>query len=179
MRMEHQACVREARLEDAAGMAQVQVTAWQAAYRGLLPDSTLDRLSVEAAQKQWQERLADPAGEYLVAAAAGRVAGLIGYGPAHDEDVDPAQVGEINILYVAPGEWRKGHGTALVREAVARLEGRGATEIVLWVLHNNAPAITFYQAAGFVADGATQVKQRRDGTEMLLARYRRQAVSPR
>ena len=177
--MEHQACVREARLEDAAGMAQVQVAAWQAAYRGLLPDSTLDRLSVEAAQKQWHERLSDPAGEYLVVTDGGRVAGLVACGPAHDGDVDPTQVGGIDILYVAPGEWRKGYGTALVREAVARLEEKGATAIVLWVLHNNAPAIAFYQAAGFVADGATQVKQRRDGTEMLLARYRRQAASPR
>ncbi|MBN1661539.1 MAG: GNAT family N-acetyltransferase [Anaerolineae bacterium] len=175
--MERRACLRDAHHADAAGMAQVQVAAWQVAYRGLLPDSTLDRLTVEAAEKQWRERLSDPAGEYLVLADTGRVAGFVGYGPAHDEDVDPQQVGEIYMLYVAPEQWRQGYGIALVREAVARLGGKGATEIVLWVLHNNEPAIAFYQAAGFVADGARQVKQRRDGTQMLLARYRRQAVN--
>jgi ribosomal protein S18 acetylase RimI-like enzyme len=174
-----QTCVREAHLADAIGIAQVQIAAWKSAYRGLLPDSTLDRLTVEAVEKQWQDRLSDPAGEYLVLTDAGRVAGFVGYGPTRDEDVDAQPVGEIHVLYVAPEEWRKGYGMALLREAVDRLEAKGAAEIILWVLHDNQQAIAFYQAAGFVADGATQVKQRRDGTEMTVARYRRPAVNPR
>jgi len=160
-------------MADAREIARVQVAAWQSAYRGLLPASTLDRLTVEAGEKQWQERLSNPAGEYLVVTHAGRVTGFAGYGATGDEDLDVETVGEIYVLYVAPEEWRKGYGTALVGEAVARLEGKGVTQIVVWVLHDNVPAIAFYQAAGFATDGARKVKQRRDGTEMTVARYRR------
>jgi len=49
--------IRAARFEDAQQIAEVHVASWQVAYRGILSDSLLDSLSVEAWTEQWQERL--------------------------------------------------------------------------------------------------------------------------
>jgi ribosomal protein S18 acetylase RimI-like enzyme len=76
------------------------------------------------------------------------------------------------MLYVAPEHWRKGYGLALMREAMSTLEAQGVTEVILWVLHNNEQATAFYQAVGFMADGARQVKHRQDGTQMIVVRFR-------
>jgi hypothetical protein len=45
--------IRRAVADDARGIAQVHVKSWQAAYRGLLPQSYLDALSVEQREAFW------------------------------------------------------------------------------------------------------------------------------
>lgn len=165
--------LRTVQPSDARGIAEVHVAAWKTAYRGLLPDDTLKRLSVDEAEKHWRARLAEPWGEILVLTRDGEIVGYVGYGPTRDEGADLERVGEIYVLYVAPQEWRRGHGTALLRAALDRLRQSGKIEIVLWVLHNNQQAIGFYEAAGFAADGTEQTKVRADGTLMTIARYRR------
>jgi ribosomal protein S18 acetylase RimI-like enzyme len=169
---ESQLPIRPAKSSDARGIAEVHVAAWKSAYRGLLPDAVLERLSVEDAEARWQERLSEPWAELLVLTREERIVGYVGYGPTRDEALDPKEVGEVYVLYVAPSEWRKGHGSALLREALDSLRKKGRMEVVLWVLHNNEQATAFYEAAGFVADGARQVKERADGTQMVIARYR-------
>jgi ribosomal protein S18 acetylase RimI-like enzyme len=150
----------------------VHVAAWRWAYRGLLPDATLAQLSPEDVEARWQERLLAPRGEVLVRIQGEQVVGFVGFGPTRDEGSDPHAVGEIYVLYVAPSEWRRGHGTALLGAAMDRLRSKGNTEVILWVLHDNEQAIAFYEVAGFVADGERQVKERADGTRMTIARYR-------
>jgi ribosomal protein S18 acetylase RimI-like enzyme len=169
---EGQVHIRRAKPSDARGIAEVHITAWRSAYRGLLPDSVLERLSIEEAEVRWRERLAEPWAELLVLIQDKGIAGYVGYGPTRDEALDPNKVGEVYVLYVAPSAWRRGHGSALLREAMGNLREQGSTEVVLWVLHNNEQAIAFYESAGFVADGARQVKERADGTSMIIARYR-------
>lgn len=164
--------IRRAKPSDARGIAEVHVGAWKSAYRGLLPEPVLERLSVEDAEARWQERLAEPWAELLVLTEDEGIAGYVGYGPTRDEALDPKKVGEVYVLYVAPSAWRKGYGSALLREALDNLRKEGNPEVVVWVLYNNQQAIAFYEAAGFVADGARQVKERADGTQMVIARYR-------
>lgn len=163
--------IRRAVPADARGIAEIHIAAWEIAYRGLLPDSTLERLSVEEAEVRWRERLGEAWAKVLVLTQDERIVGYVGYGPTRDEAADET-VGEIYVLYVAPPEWRKGHGRALLRAAVDNLRAQGSQEIILWVLRDNEQAIGFYEAAGFVADGEQQVKKRRDGTRMVIARYR-------
>lgn len=44
-----------------------RVAAWRSAYRGLLPDDVLDRLSVDDSEQRWRERIVNPWGHVLVA----------------------------------------------------------------------------------------------------------------
>jgi len=162
--------IRRAKSSDARGIAKVHVAAWKAAYRGLLPDNTLDQLSVDDSEARWKERLAGAWGKILVAEQKDRIIGFAACGASRDEDLD--KVGELYVIYVHPEEWRKGYGATLIGEAMKHLREAGFEEVVLWVLRGNQQAIRFYEAAGFVADGASKVKQRTDGTELPVIRYR-------
>ncbi len=52
--------VRRAAPVDAAAIALVHVRAWQAAYRGLMPDDVLERLSVDERALRWRDILSNP-----------------------------------------------------------------------------------------------------------------------
>jgi len=167
--------IRRAELSDAKGIAAVHVAAWQVAYRGLLPDDVLDRLSIDDSEKRWSERITKPWGHIFVAEQEAHIVGFVACGSSQDEDIDQKKVGEIYAIYVHPEQWRQGHGAALVGKAAQCLRADGLEEIILWVLRGNEEAVRFYRAAGFEADGASKVKLRTDGSEMPIVRYRRRA----
>jgi ribosomal protein S18 acetylase RimI-like enzyme len=177
--------IRGAVLCDARDIAVVQVAAWRAAYRGLLPDEALDRLSIEEVAGRWRERLARLSGgplerppgqtlrHVLVAEREGSIVGFAACAASRDADVDRERVGELYVLYVHPASWRQGYGGALLDEAMARLRDDGFEASILWVLQGNQQAIAFYGATGFAADGAHKVKRRADGVRLPVVRYRR------
>ena len=165
--------VRRAEISDAKGIAAVRVAAWRSAYRGLLPDDALDRLSVEDSERRWKERIEKPWGHIFVAEQGSCIVGFAACGGSQDQDVDRGRVGEVHAIYVHPEEWRQGNGTALLREAIEQLRGDGFEEVILWVLRGNEQAKGFYEAVGFEADGGSRVKQGRDGLERPIVRYRR------
>jgi hypothetical protein len=45
--------IRDARVEDARGVAAVHISSWQEAYRGLLPADVLSGLSVDRREQDW------------------------------------------------------------------------------------------------------------------------------
>ena len=164
--------VRKAGLSDAKGIAVVQVEAWRAAYRDLLPDSVLDGLVVEEAEQRWRERIVNPWGQFFVIEREDEIIGYVACGEKRDEDVDDKKVGEIYAIYVHPEEWGRGHGVMLTEAAIGQLRDDGYEEVILWVLKGNQQAIGFYERVGFEADGGSKVKQRVDGTKMHVVRYR-------
>jgi ribosomal protein S18 acetylase RimI-like enzyme len=60
-------------------------------------------------------------------------------------------------LYVAPAHWSTGAGRALTDAALGGLRAAGYQRVVLWTLTDNARARRFYDKAGFVPDGATNI----------------------
>ena len=50
----------------------------------------------------------------------------------------------------------RGSGRRLVDAAVAWAADRGEAEVVLWVVHDNTPAIELYRSCGFVASGRVE-----------------------
>jgi hypothetical protein len=74
--------VRFATVDDAEAVGRVHVTAWRAAYRGLLPDELLDRLDPATRASTWRDGLA--AGEVellLIDDDRGTVVGIATSGP--------------------------------------------------------------------------------------------------
>jgi ribosomal protein S18 acetylase RimI-like enzyme len=147
--------IRKAAPEDALGIAEVQVAAWHAAYRGLVPDVRLDAFTVEARHAAWTRILSDPndRARTTVFVRDGVVVGFASVGPSRDADGS----GEVWALYVHPGAWGSGAGRALLEEGLAHLSELGFASAMLWVLEGNTRAIRFYEAAGFHLDGATKV----------------------
>ncbi len=52
--------IRTARPDDARSVAEVHVASWRHAYRGLLPDDYLERLSVDDREAMWLGAFSDP-----------------------------------------------------------------------------------------------------------------------
>ena len=164
--------IRRATVDDAAQIAAVRIAAWQAAYRGIIPDFILDSLSETATANRVVPRLTDPTRNVFVDEEKGRILGFVMFGPTRDEETDPAHVAELYTIYLRPEHWGKGRGAALCALALTTLRDLGFEEVTLWVLRDNQRAIGFYRRAGFSPDGATQELQR-DAFVMHEVRYRR------
>lgn len=80
--------VRSATRDDAHAIARVHVRSWQVAYRGLLPDSILNGLSVEQRRTIWHQLLANNDGIFTLVAE--RKPELVGFcsiaTPSRDKD---------------------------------------------------------------------------------------------
>jgi ribosomal protein S18 acetylase RimI-like enzyme len=138
--------LRDARIEDAGGIAQVHVDSWRAAYRGLLDDAELDGLSVHGRTVQWRDRLTRGV-ETLLALHGDEPAGFCALRRERGSPV------EIAALYVDPSRFGEGVGTLLLGETLARLRAGGEPEVALWVLEGNARARAFYDRHGFDPTG--------------------------
>jgi GNAT superfamily N-acetyltransferase len=158
--------VRVAVRGDAAAIAGVHVRAWQAGYRGLLPDAELDGLSIAGRTRNWLEWLG-ASGERLVTLVAEECGVVVGFcallTPSHDDDAAP-RTAEVGALYVEPERWRAGVGTALLDRGVELLVNEGWDTATLWVFEANRRARSFYERVGFAADGASK---RYDGSVAL------------
>lgn len=146
--------IRRAAPGDARAVAEVHVASWRHAYRGLLPDDFLGRLSVEDREAMWLGVFADPdpkAGAFVAARDSG-IVGFASYGPTRDEDA-PDGTGEVPAIYVDPAALGTGTGRELLVAATAALREAGFARASLWVLEANEGARRFYERAGWHWDG--------------------------
>lgn len=161
--------VRDTRAEDARAIARVHVAAWRAGYRGILPDAALAELSVDRRAEEWRQRLGGRREIVVhVAERDGRLVGFCATGPPEEPD-PPPDVAEIGALYVEPDVWGRGTGSALLAAAVARQREAGRHGLTLWVLEANERARHFYEARGWLADGA---RREAEGPLIEALRYR-------
>jgi GNAT superfamily N-acetyltransferase len=148
--------VRAASPDDAAAIARVHVASWDAAYRGVIADEALDALTEERLAPEWRAEI-DRAGERGVTVAvvedAGALVGYTRYGPARDDDLDPARAAEVYGFYLHPDHWGRGAGRALMEHVKHDLRRRGFEVATLWVVQVNPRAQSFYRALGFAPDG--------------------------
>jgi ribosomal protein S18 acetylase RimI-like enzyme len=148
--------LRPAQPRDALAVARIHVRAWQAAYRGLLPDRYLDALRAEDRARRYTfdpAAITDPARpETIVAERADALLGFATTAPA----AGLPGTGELAALHVDPDAWRCGVGSALIAQARARLVERGCAAAVLWVMVGNTRAEQFYRADGWQLEGTRQ-----------------------
>lgn len=141
--------VRPATLRDAKAIAEIHVAAWQSAYKDLMPEEDLKKLSVEKRQAFWREAIEYSEPQLLVATQDDEPVGFVGFDRSRDKGTK-STTGEIWALYVAPAHWRQGAGLALWDGAREGLKEEGCTQVTLWVLLGNEQALAFYErAAGF------------------------------
>jgi GNAT superfamily N-acetyltransferase len=121
------ALIRAARPDDARPVAEVHVASWRHAYRGLLPDESLERLSVDDREAMWRRAFEDPdpkSGAF-VAEVDGRIVGFASFGPSRDEDV-PDGTGEVPAIYVEPAALGTGVGRELSKRRHSLSETRAS-----------------------------------------------------
>jgi ribosomal protein S18 acetylase RimI-like enzyme len=168
--------LRPALPDDALAVGRVHVRAWQAAYRGLMPEEYLNGLRPQERAQRYDFASLDPSKpRTLVALEADALLGFATIAPARDEDA--AGQGELCALYVDPDCWGRGVGRTLVSAARSDLSRLGFTQAVLWVMAGNARAQRFYRADGWTPD-ALQREQQVWRVSVTTVRYSRVLESP-
>ncbi|MGW0767005.1 N-acetyltransferase family protein [Streptomyces sp. NPDC002676] len=163
--------VRAMTLADCDRVSEIRIRGWQSAYRGMVPQSYLDTLSVEQDAERRRARFQENDGSVvnLVAERGGEVLGWAAYGPYRDGEVLTGDA-ELYAIYVDPAHLGGGIGRALLTESVAGCSAY--PRMLLWVLKENAPARRFYEHAGFRPDGAEEAFET-DGVPVPEVRYAR------
>lgn len=172
MEQHDEVTIRAARVDDAAGIADVHVRSWQEAYTGIVPDEYLAGLDPTQRTPVWTENLRRGPDDHVytwVAEAGDRILGFATLGPGRDEDVRRGDR-EIYSIYLEPEQWGQGVARELMRTVVA--EAGPTTRILLWVLAENERAQHFYRRHGFAPDGVEKLAPV-GGAELLEVRYRR------
>ena len=131
---------------DAAAIARVHVASWRATYRGLLPDDFLDSLNADQYAERWQRAIADRSSRVYVAEDGGDVIAFASGG--RERAGEGTFGGELYAIYVMRESQGQGHGRALVRAVTDGLREMRFTDMIVWVLRENAAARRFYERLG-------------------------------
>ena len=144
--------IRSATIDDAEKIAAIHVSAWQSAYKGILPAQVHVSLSVEERVHMWRDVISEQHGTVILAIAPHGEVGFISFGPSRDKD--GKEKAEVYAIYVLPQFWHQGIGRELLDEAERRLEDQHFIAFTLWVLDKNARARRFYEGGGFRLDAS-------------------------
>lgn len=143
--------IKKAKAADCDAIARLHVLSWRFAYRGILPDSYLDKDAILERRAAWQDFFNSPPQGATVFVSYGTdnsLDGFIALEQGHEEGYDAI----IENLHVAPRAQGRGLGKKLLARAVEDLIGRGLHSVCLWVYDDNKLAIDFYQRLGGQAD---------------------------
>ena len=139
--------VRSAVPADAEAIARVHVDTWRSAYKGILPDECLAKLSYGKGTARWSTTLSAKRKLSIVYVAeiGGTVVGFAGGGP--EREGHAVYTGELYGIYVLPSQQRRGTGRSLVGAVARELMRCGFEAALVWVLAEN-PCRAFYEALG-------------------------------
>jgi ribosomal protein S18 acetylase RimI-like enzyme len=142
--------LRPARLDDAQGIARVQVGSWRTTYPGMIPQDYLDSMDEALFVGRWSDRLSHETSRRatFVAEDDGRMIGFATGGA--EREGDPRYQGELYAIYIVEESQGRGLGRGLANAVAGALVERGFLSMVVWVLRDNHAARAFYERLGGV-----------------------------
>jgi len=159
--------IRYASVLDAAIIAQIHTSSWQAAYTGIVPDEILNSLDPVKRSQQLKIQINEFPESYGIVYKGEEPTGFICFGRSRYQD-GLENDGEIFAIYLHPKFYHQGIGTQLIQWGENELRQKGFQRIFIWVLENNVNARNFYQKNNYVFDGT--IKEIKIGN--LLNEYR-------
>lgn len=127
--------------DDLYEISNVYEQSWRYAYKGIIPQSYLDRIPVGQWARQDERHT-------LVAVEDNRIIGTSSFSKSRFSKYE--DYGEIISIYFLPEYIGRGYGVSLLHRATEELEKLGYGCILLWVLQDNHKARRFYEKNGFV-----------------------------
>ena len=153
--------IREATVNDAARIAEIEVTSSRFAYRNVVSEECLYRdMSVENRIPVYQRWISEKRFALYVYETpdTGVVKAMMGIGMCEDEDKTNAF--ELHFIYVDPGFVREGIGSELLELFEKTGKEKGCSELVIWVLEDNGMGISFYEKNNYHPDGKEKIFKR-------------------
>lgn len=153
--------IREAKVEDAARIAEIEVNSSRYAYKNIVSDECLFKdLSVESRVPVYEYWISQKRFELYVNEDpdTGIIKGMMGIGMCEDEDMDNAF--ELHFIYVDPDYVRAGTGTEMLKFFEQKVSEKGCSEYVIWVLEENGMGRNFYEKHNYHSDGKDKIFKR-------------------
>ncbi len=140
--------IRQIKLtDDRLEISNVYEKSWKFTYRGIIPQSYLDRIP----NGRWASHLDSDGIKNLIMLEKGKIIGTSSYCISRLKT--HIGWGEIISIYLLPEYIGKGYGRPLLQAAIENLCALGCRDIFLWVLEENHRARHFYESAGFTHSG--------------------------
>jgi GNAT superfamily N-acetyltransferase len=139
--------LREATVADADGIARAHTASWQASYRGILPDSILDRIDV-GQRVTTRLRILKDTGVFQLVAYDLTHGDIVGFCDAGQSRRHVPFAGELYAIYLVQHAKRHGLGREMFDRVTIWLRAKGMESMIVWVLENNRHAREFYSAMG-------------------------------
>lgn len=137
--------IRKAIETDAASIAKVHVDGWRTTYKGIVPNTYLNRLSYEEHEKNWLKGI-QTNGIYVAENERGEVVGFATGGKERTGKYK-AYDGELYAIYLLETAQGEGLGRKLFEAIVKDLQEKKFTSMLIWALADN-PACHFYERLG-------------------------------
>jgi ribosomal protein S18 acetylase RimI-like enzyme len=137
--------VRQARITDAAAIAEAHDAAWRSAYQGIIPGAELQKL-INRRGPTWWDGAIRKGSRISVLIFGDSIAGYANYGRNRARSLHFD--GEIYELYLRPEYQGLGFGRRLFAAARRDLVHSGLRSMVIWALSDNEPATEFYRTLG-------------------------------
>ena len=140
--------IRRVKQGDGEALGEVQTASWKAAFRGILSEEMLEKLTdPQKAAAMYRRLLADGTGNGYIGEIDGKAHCIAYWDKARDADMP--QYAEIICIHSLPDNWRKGFGGQMMDRLLADIAQAGFDKVMLWVFTENARARAFYEAKGF------------------------------
>jgi ribosomal protein S18 acetylase RimI-like enzyme len=147
--------IRDAIVDDAPGIAEIQVTASRAAYGHIVARDYFKGFTVASRIIVWRKLITatNALEQIIVGEDGGDIRSYAAFGRSRDVDAAEDR-GELQSLYVFPDCWRSGLGAQMLATSTRRMESMRFNTASLWVLEANQPARDFYERFGWRSDGS-------------------------
>jgi ribosomal protein S18 acetylase RimI-like enzyme len=148
--------IRYATAKDADLLGHIYPIAYCSAYRGLIPDSVLNKINSRYMKKLFYEIITKKLEKVALIYENNKVAGFMSIGKYSGKDLDNTW-GEIKRIHLLPSFRGRGIGTEFLTWGLNELSSMGYKKVCLWVFEKNTRARHFYEKFGFTHDGKIKV----------------------
>lgn len=139
--------VRDVKFEDLEQVVDIQVRAWQTAYKGIIDDKYLESMDkskrLEKRKKDYMQN------RFIVAELDNKIVGFCRFIENNSFSSNIKNIdSEIMALYVEPNLKRNGIGKALFDYVKNDLKSQNKKHMIIWCLKENMPSRMFYEKMG-------------------------------
>ena len=145
---------REATVADCRAVAEVHVRSWRESFADIVPQTFMDKLSVDNRTKAFEERFSERSYKMYVAEVPNR--GIVGFADfGEPRESFGTYEAELYAIYLLLEFQRKGIGAKLFGLIIEALVSRGKNSMYLLALEVS-PYRTFYEKMGGRVTGRKQ-----------------------
>ena len=136
--------IRKVKKEDIEDVADIKISGWQTAYKGIIDNSFLEKMDktkeIEKSMIYYNKDIG-----FIVALNENEIVGFSRYSEIENQgEIDC----EIRALYVKPELKNNGIGRKLFNYAVKEFKQKRKNKMIIWCLKENYPSRAFYEKMG-------------------------------